>query len=85
MLWRIYRVPKSGILKTKFEIKGNSINISDSKYFFVDKNGNRKEIKQFCDYCEKKDSLNIQMIYGKLSGVENGDYQDFYIDIPKKK
>ena len=83
--WRIYKVPKNGILNTKFEIKGNSISYSGSKYFFVDNNGNRKEIKQFCEYCDKKDTLTVQMIIGTVSQNKNGEYQDFYIDVPKGK
>jgi hypothetical protein len=85
LLWRIYRIPKNGILQTKFEIKGNSVSYSDSKYFFVDEKGNRKPIKQFCDYCKEKDTLNIQILSGKLIGEENGNYQEFYIDFPKNK
>ena len=83
--WRIYKVPKNGILNTKFEITGNAISYSGSKYFFVDKNGNRKEIKQFCHYCDEKDTLNVQMIIGTVSENKNGKYQDFYIDQPNKK
>jgi len=83
--WRVYNIPRNGILKTKFEIKGNSISYSDSKYYFVNKNGNRKLIKQFCDYCKGKDTLNIQILPGKLIGKENGNYQEFYIDVPKNR
>jgi hypothetical protein len=83
--WRVYRIPRNGILKTKFAIKGNSISYSDSKYYFVEEKGNRKPIKQFCDYCKEKDTLNIQVLSGKLVGEENGNYQEFYIDFPKNK
>jgi len=83
--WRIYKVPKNGILNTKFEIKGNCISYSSSKYFFVDKNGNRKEIKQFCQFCDDKDTLTVKMIIGTVSENKNGKYQDFYIDQPNKK
>ena len=81
--WRIYRVPKNGILNTKFEIKGNSISYSNSKYYFLDQKGNRKVIKQFCMYCDKKDTISIQMIPGIVSKNKIGEYQDFYIDVPK--
>lgn len=81
--WRVYKVPQNGILNTKFEIKGNSISYSGSKYFFVDKNGNRKEIKQFSEYCDKKDTSTVQMIVGNLCVNEKGKYQVFYIEKPK--
>ncbi|WP_413998181.1 DUF6843 domain-containing protein [Flavobacterium sp. W1B] len=83
--WRVYKVPKNGILNTKFVIKGNSISYSGSKYYFVDEKGNRKEIKRFCEYCEEKDTTNVQMIIGTLSRNKYGEYQDFYIDIPTKE
>jgi hypothetical protein len=41
---RIYRIPESGILFTKFKDEQGIIN---QKYFFVDENNNRKEITQF--------------------------------------
>ena len=85
-LWRrVYKVPKNGILNTKFEIKGNSISYSGSKYYFTDRNGNRKEIKQFCEYCDQKDTTTVQMIVGTVSNNRNGEYQDFYIDVPKRE
>lgn len=83
--WRIYKVPKDGILKTKFEIKGNSISYSGSKYYYVDENGNRKEIKRFCENCEEKDTLSVQIIIGTVSENKYGEYQDFYIDIPTRR
>lgn len=77
--WRIYKVPKDGILNTKFKIKGNSISFSGSKYYYVDENGNRKEIKLFCEYCKEKDTLSVQMIIGTVSENKYGEYQDFFI------
>ena len=81
--WRVYKVPQNGILNTKFEIKGNSISYSGSKYFFVDKNGNRKEIKRFSVYCDEKDTSTVQMIAGNLCENEKGKYQVFYIEKPR--
>ena len=42
--WRVYRVPANGHLKTTFTLKGNSIRLSDSKYYYVDKNGKTKTV-----------------------------------------
>ena len=84
-LWRIYRIPNNGILKTNFEIKGNSISLSDSKYYYVDKTGKRIKIDQSCIYCEEKDTVNIQVIYGIYGSNEKGIFQDFYINIPNNK
>lgn len=81
--WRVYKIPKSGKLKTRFEIKGNSINLSGSKYFYVDKQGNRNELKTFCEYCDNPDTTSIQVIFGSLgSGSSGASFQDFFIDIP---
>lgn len=80
--WRVYRVPENGYLKTMFTIKGNSIRLSDSKYFYVDKNGNRKELKHFCKQCKDKDTTSIQVIYGSLGISNNKSFQDFTIEIP---
>lgn len=80
--WRIYRVPANGHLKTTFTLKGNSIRLSDSKYYYVDKNGNRKELKHFCEYCKYKDTTSLQVIYGSLSTSNKRSFQDFIIDIP---
>ena len=81
--WRVYRVPANGHLKTTFTLKGNSIRLSDSKYYYVDKNGNRKELKHFCEYCKYKDTTSLQVIYGSLSTSNKRSFQDFIIDIPK--
>lgn len=83
--WRIYRIPDHGHLKTQFIIKGNSIRLSDSKYYYVDKKGNRKEIKHYCEHCEDKDTTNIQVIYGSLGTSNNKSFQDFIIDIPNNE
>jgi hypothetical protein len=80
--WRVYRIPESGHLKTTFTIKGNSIRLSGSKYYYVDKKGNRKELKHFCEHCEDKDTTSIQVIYGSLGTSNNKSFQDFIIDIP---
>ncbi|MBK8398138.1 MAG: hypothetical protein IPL26_23220 [Leptospiraceae bacterium] len=41
---RIYKIPQSGILKTKFSFAGNSFDHLHSKYFYIDSVGNRTEI-----------------------------------------
>lgn len=82
--WRVYRIPKDGKLKTKYELKGESINLSDAKYFYVDKNGNRKLISTYCENCTVKDTVSIQVIWGDLGTNENGNYQTFYVGIPNK-
>src|SRR5690606_16084802 len=83
--WRIYRIPENGHLKTKFTVKGNSIRLSGSKYFYVDKVGNRKEIKHYCEHCKDKDTTSIQVIYGSLGTSNDRTFQDFIIDIPNSE
>ncbi|MFV0162315.1 hypothetical protein OBK04_01435 [Empedobacter falsenii] len=83
--WRIYRISENGHLKTKFTVKGNSIRLSDSKYFYVDKTGNRKEIKHYCEHCKDKDTTSIQVIYGSLGTSNDKTFQDFIIDIPNNE
>lgn len=83
--WRIYKIPQSGVLETKFRLKGNSINLSDSKYYYVDSNEKRIELKHYCNYCENKDTVSIQVIYGVVGAGNNGTYQTFYIDSPSKE
>jgi hypothetical protein len=83
--WRIYRIPDNGHLKTKFTLKGNSIRLSDSKYFYVDTNGNRKEIKHYCKQCKDKDTTSIQVIYGLLRTSNDKTFQDFIIDVPNSE
>ena len=80
--WRVYRVPANGHLKTMFTLKGNSIRLSDSKYYYVDKNGNRNELKHFCEHCKDKDTTSVQVIHGSLGTSNNKSFQDFIIDIP---
>ncbi|MVN23382.1 DUF6843 domain-containing protein [Mucilaginibacter arboris] len=82
---RIYRVPENGHLKTKFTIKGSSIKSSDSTYFYVDKNDKRTKLKQYCEYCKDKDTVNIQVISGSLGTNNNHHFLDFVIDIPNYK
>lgn len=83
--WRVYRVPDSGHLKTMVTVKGNLIQLSGSKYFYVDKNGNRKELKHYCEHWKDKDTTNIQVIYGSLGTSNNKSFQDFIIDIPNNE
>ena len=90
--YRIYRIPKNGILKTKFKVKGESWNIGDAKYYFIN-NDERIPIKQYCLYCEKQkiDTTNVQMIPGEGGNFSNNyesektNYLTFYINIPNKK
>jgi hypothetical protein len=83
--WRVYRIPNNGHLKTKFTIKGNSIRLSGSKYFYVDKSGNRKELNHYCENCKDKDTISVQVIYGSLVTSNNKTFQDFVIDIPNSE
>ena len=89
--YRVYKIPSTGILKTKFEVKGDSWNIGDAKYYYI--NGTEKiSIKQYCLYCEKEkiDTISIQAIPGEggsFSSTANENsihYLSFYIDIPNK-
>lgn len=41
---RIYKIPQSGILKTKFSFAGNAFDSLHSKYYYIDSSGNREEI-----------------------------------------
>jgi hypothetical protein len=80
--WRLYNVPENGILKTMFKIKGHKINLTGSKYYFIDSSGKRTEIKHYCEYCKVKDAQSIQVIYGVVGVDLNGHYQTFKIDKP---
>ncbi len=44
--YRVYRIGKDGLLKTKFSFAGNSFDALHSKYFYVDENGNREVIDE---------------------------------------
>ena len=81
--WRIYRIPLSGRLKTQFKVKGNSINLSDAKYYYIDQNKNRIEIKHYCEFCIVNDTLSLQVIDGVLGTNEYGLFHDFYIGKPR--
>jgi len=83
--WRIYKIPQNGILETKFRLKGNSIDLSGAKYYYVDSTGKRIELKHYCNYCEIKDTVSIQVIYGVVGAGNNGTYQTFNIDSPSKE
>jgi len=83
--WRIYRVPISGNLETKFKLKGHSINLSSSHYYYVDSNSKRQELNHYCEYCEVKDTVTLQVIYGVLGTDDKGTYQTFFIDRPFNK
>lgn len=81
--WRVYRIPKDGILKTQFELSGNSIKLSESKYYFIDNENKREIIDSYCSHCEVPDTLKTQVIFGELITNESGfTLQNFYIDIP---
>ena len=80
-LWRIYRIPESGKLKTKYKLKGSSIYLYNCKYYYVDRNGNRKLLKVYDENSKEKDSVSVQIINWGSLGM-NGKSQDFYVDIP---
>jgi energy-coupling factor transporter transmembrane protein EcfT len=82
--WRVYKIPSNGQLETQFKLKGNSILLSDSKYFYVDSSNKRLEIKHYCDNCKIKDTLSIQVIFGVLGTDQHGTYQTFSIDKPTR-
>jgi len=82
--WRVYKVPKTGYLETQFKLKGDYIDFSRSRYFYIDKNNERQEIKPFCDYCNNKDTVTIQVIYGVVGTDSNGTFQTFTVDRPTK-
>lgn len=83
---RIYKIPSDGILLTKFNLKSGIIDRSGSKYFLVDRNNNRKELKQCSVHDKSIDSTQVQIINGVCGkSSKYGSYQTFYIDYPTKK
>ena len=82
--YRVYRIPQNGGLKTQFEIKGNILNFSNAKYYFIDKAKNKTEIKRDCENCKDRDTSTVQVILGNLSSDNKGTFQDFFIDIPNR-
>lgn len=85
---RVYRIPKDGILLTKFDLKGDEIDLSNSKFYLVDEKGSRTLLKHCSVYDENKtkDSTTLQAIYGECGENGNyGTYQTFYIDFPTMK
>lgn len=85
---RIYRIPKDGILLTKFHLKGGIIDLSASRFYLVDERDNRKELKHCSVYDgnKSKDSTTLQAIYGVCGqNVRYGTYQTIYIDFPTMK
>lgn len=83
--WRVYRIPKDGKLKTQYELKGESIDLSGAQYYYMDEKGNREAIPIYCDYCEVKDTVSTQIIWGVVGENEEGNYQTFSVAIPDKK
>jgi hypothetical protein len=47
--------------------------------------GRRIEIKHYCDYCDNKDTVSVQIIYGVLGTGDKGTYQTFSINSPNKR
>ncbi len=80
--WRIYKIPASGYLETQFKVKGSSILLRDSKYFYIDRNNNRQELKHYCELCEDRDTTSVQVIYGDFKSDKKGTFQTFYVDKP---
>ena len=80
--WRVYKIPKNGYLETRFKLKGGVINLSGSRYYYLDSNGTRMELHHFCDYCKDKDTVSIQVLYGVLGSDQKGTFQTFYVDKP---
>lgn len=80
--WRVYDIPISGVLETKFKMKADKISYSSSKYFFVDSLNNRTEIKQYCELCKDKDTTSVQVILGELGLSDKGAYQTFSVKRP---
>lgn len=80
--WRVYNIPLSGILDTKFKLKAHKISYSKTKYFFVDSLNNRTEIKTYCDLCKDRDTISVQVIFGDLGLSDKGTYQTFSIKRP---
>ena len=78
---RIYRIPENGKLKTKYKLKGHSIYLYNCKYYYVDRNGNRKLLKVYDENSKEKDSVSVQIINWGNLGI-NGKSQTFYVDIP---
>ena len=83
-LWRIYRIPENGKLKTKYKLKGSSIYLYNCKHYYVDRNGNRKLLKVCDENSKEKDTLSVQIINWGNLGM-NGKSQDFYVGIPNKE
>lgn len=79
--WRVYRIPENGKLKTKYKLKGSSIYLYNCKYYYVDRNGNRKLLKVYDENSKEKDSVSVQIINWGNLGM-NGKSQNFYVDIP---
>ena len=83
-LWRVYRIPESGKLKTQYELKGNSISLDNCKFYYTDLKGNRKPLKVYDVNCGDGDTISVQIINWGSLGME-GKSQDFYVGVPNSK
>ena len=82
---RLYRIPSNGHLRTQYELKGESIDIGNTKYLYVDKNGTKEKLFVYCENCEDKDTISLQIISVRLWGENNKDHLSFFVDIPNSK
>jgi hypothetical protein len=75
--YRVYRIGKDGLLKTKFSFAGNAFDALHSKYFYIDENGNREVIDEGA-----KDQIHPHSLWS-LSYEKKGETViDFILDKP---
>ena len=80
--WRVYEIPSSGKLRTKFKVKGNSIDLLNSKYFYVGEAGERLELKHYCPGCLDKDSISTQVDHLIFGSNGEGMFRTFSVNSP---
>ena len=68
-------------MKTKYKLKGSSIYLYNCKYYYVDRNGNRKLLNVYDGNYKEKDSVSVQIINWGCLGM-NGKSQVFNVNIP---
>jgi hypothetical protein len=82
--WRKYKIAEDGVAYSQFSWTGHSFDHLNSKYFYVDRNGNRTELHETYSNEENLESQKIPKVFGLWSlpkdSLSSKTNIDFIID-----
>jgi hypothetical protein len=80
-IYRVYKINKEGLLKTKFSFAGSAFDSLNSYFYYIDDNMNREPLESFSESTDKE-KITVQGLWSLQANQTGEPSIDFIVDTP---